>query len=561
MTAKRDASFSLDDALSDPGFTPRVRDLRALLERVTGEDAEVARRAAAAVVRIQDAVAAPIAATLAAQPAEAAAELAAAAALRPGAKAAEVATLVAALAGAVASPSATRSAAAGLARVLGDQRARRGVDADALDAVVSALVTALAVAEGPTRRAVARGLAAAATPAARAALASADAGGDAVVSRARLASQRDAARDGVDDAPHLDRVPVSPLAAILICRRGLEAIVAAQAGAPREARPTRAGRVAIVLAGSPAAALDDARSALGIGFPLPPEPLPADGAAAPEAVAEAVARALVAPVARAVLERFAAPRVRFRVSFAGGGKHRATAWAIAERAAAIGDGTLVNDPRDAPWELVVGLPPVDAASRRGDPFVELELRPRFDDRRFPWRVADVPAASHPTIAAAIAHLGGAVAGDVVWDPFVGSGGELCERARMSPRPSLLIGTDIDEAALVAARRNLTAGGLDGRLHRTDALDFVPAPPATLILSNPPMGRRVLRGEGDVRRLLVEVIGRTPRTLAPGGRLVFASAHPEDTREAAHAAGLELLESTVVDLGGFDVELQSFRRGG
>lgn len=554
MTAKRGATFSLDEALDDPGFTPRGRDLPALLQRAGGEDRELARRAAAAALRIQDAIAAPVAAALAAHPTEALAELCAAAALRPAAGEDQVATSARAL-GAALPTAAGRAAAAGLARVLADAQARRALDASAVDSVVEALVGALA---GPPagRRAIARALAAAATPAARRALQGVDAGSDAVVSRARLAAERDASRGGSDDAPHLDRAPASPVAATLICRRGLESIVAEQAGAGRDPRGARAGRVAITLTGSPSAVLDDARTALGIAFPLPTQAL---DDASPAAIADAVARGLASAVAIALLDRLAAPRVRFRVSYAGGGKHRAVTWAIAERAASLPGGRLVNDPRDAPWELVVGLPPVDASSRRGAPFVELELRPRFDDPRFPWRVADVPAASHPTIAAAIAHLGGAASGDVVWDPFVGSGGELCERARLAPAPAALIGTDVDEAALDAARRNLAAAGLDAQLVQSDARDFVPAPAATLIVSNPPMGRRVLRGEGDVRRLLVDVIARTSRTLAPGGRLVFASAHPEDTREAASATGLRLVTATVVDLGGFDVELQSFRR--
>lgn len=554
MTAKRDASFTLDAALADPGFTPRSKDLAGLLERAGGDDPQLAARAGAAALRVQGPIAAKVAARLHEGATDALVELAAGAAARGDATADDRAALLDALAAALRAGRASRASAAAIAQVLaGPAVARDAIPAATLDAVVEALAAASTGTDGSARKGIARALAAAGTAGARRAL-DAMGGDDAVVARARLAARRDADRASIDDRPRLDVAPPRPLPAVLLCRRGLEAIVADQLGAERDAHRARAGRVALSLREPPLAALEAARSALGIGFEIPAQPL---RGATPEAVAEAVARGLATPQAGAILDAFATGRVRFRLAFAGGGKHRASTWAIAERVAAIPGGRWVNDPRDAPWELVVGLPPPGSTSASG-PFATLELQPRFDDRRFPWRVADVPAASHPTIAAALAHLGGARDGDVVWDPFVGSGGELCERARLGPAAQL-VGTDVDDQALAAARANLAAAGVEARLVRSDARDFVPSPPATLIVSNPPMGRRVLRGEGDVRRLLVEVVGRTRRTLAPGGRLVFASAHPDDTREAAHDAGLELVAAATVDLGGFDVELQSFVR--
>ena len=80
--------------------------------------------------------------------------------------------------------------------------------------------------------------------------------------------------------------------------------------------------------------------------------------------------------------------------------------------------------------------------------------------------------------------------DVVWDPFVGAGAELVERALLG-RYDEMIGTDTDADALAAAKANLKAAKVARvQLTRSDARKFLPRKPVTLVLTNPPMGRRV-----------------------------------------------------------------------
>jgi hypothetical protein len=56
--------------------------------------------------------------------------------------------------------------------------------------------------------------------------------------------------------------------------------------------------------------------------------------------------------------------------------------------------TLLNDPRQALWEVSI---------RETAQSVRVELSPRFrPDPRFAYRRGDVPAASHPPLAAAMA---------------------------------------------------------------------------------------------------------------------------------------------------------------
>src|SRR4029079_2020829 len=110
------------------------------------------------------------------------------------------------------------------------------------------------------------------------------------------------------------------------------------------------------------------------------------------------------------------------------------------------------------------------------------------DPRFAYRKRTLPASSHPTISAALARVAGVVAGDVVWDPFVGAGGELVERALLGPYATLL-GTDDDAAALEAARANLREARVERwALTAGDARTFSPRERPTLVITNPPFGK-------------------------------------------------------------------------
>jgi tRNA G10 N-methylase Trm11 len=207
----------------------------------------------------------------------------------------------------------------------------------------------------------------------------------------------------------------------------------------------------------------------------------------------------------------------------------------------------VNDPTRSTWELLVSP----------GPQLEIALVPRaIVDPRFTWRRADVPAASHPTLAAALARVGGVDAGDVVWDPFVGSGAELVERALLGPFQSLR-GTDLDARALTAARENLDAARIDATLDEGDALTRTP-PGVTLIITNPPMGRRASRTAG-LPDMLDRFLSHAASVLRPAGRLAWIAPWPERSRAIAVRAGLVLEWARKVDMGGFSAEMQRWSK--
>jgi len=142
--------------------------------------------------------------------------------------------------------------------------------------------------------------------------------------------------------------------------------------------------------------------------------------------------------------------------------------------------------------------------------------------------------------------------DVVWDPFVGSGLELVERAKLG-RVRRLIGSDSDAGALGAARENLRAAGVDAELVCADARTYEPGP-VSLILSNPPMGRRIAR-DGTLGELLTTVVARAARLLTPGGRLVWLSPLERVTERVARERGLVPKPGPSIDMGGFEARLQ------
>ena len=142
----------------------------------------------------------------------------------------------------------------------------------------------------------------------------------------------------------------------------------------------------------------------------------------------------------------------------------------------------------------------------------------------------------------------------MWDPFCGSGVELIERARRGPARSLL-GTDIDPAALDAARRNVGSAGVQAELATADARSHAPGA-IDLIVTNPPLGSRV---QIDAAALLVAALPSFARALAPRGRLVWITPSARKTTPVAEQLGLVRVRGLAVDLGGVRGHLERWDR--
>ncbi len=338
--------------------------------------------------------------------------------------------------------------------------------------------------------------------------------------------------------PHL-RI-LRPVRALLHCRSGLEKILHEEVDPTLHPRIRGPGLVQVRLAGS-LAELYQARTLLRFGFPLPAQRL-----GEKEDVGQAVARALSSVKGQAIFRTWTVGAMRYRLEWAAAGHRRAATWRCVQAVSRISP-TLINDPTASPWEAII--------TERNNQ-VEVELWPRgLADPRFSYRRRDVPAASHPTLAAALARLAGVRPEDIVWDPFVGSGTELIERALLGPYAKLY-GSDHDPAALETATENLKAAGLSRwALATADARTHRPADKVTLIITNPPMGRRVL-SRGQIHSVYAACLTHWSQILAPGGRLVWISPLFQQTMTLAQQAGLSTTFHRRVDMGGFTAELQT-----
>lgn len=266
---------------------------------------------------------------------------------------------------------------------------------------------------------------------------------------------------------------------------------------------------------------------------------------------EALAQIIGSPLAKRILTTFTEGSLRYRLDFIGKGHQRGTVKALANRAYVLCP-DILNDSNEAPWTVAI--------HPRGRGRL-VEVSPKVSpDPRFAYRQQDVPAASHPPLAACMARLAGQGEKEVVWDPFCGSGVELVEKSILGG-VSALYGTDLSGDAIGIAERNLAAANLKGvtaKLVCADFRDFAKnelgAESVDLIICNPPMGKRV--PIPNLRGLIYDLIDVAAMVLKPGGRLVFAN---PILMENPHRA-LKLQLRQVVDFGGFDCRVEKYVKG-
>ncbi|MCE9616691.1 MAG: methyltransferase [Lentisphaerae bacterium] len=271
----------------------------------------------------------------------------------------------------------------------------------------------------------------------------------------------------------------------------------------------------------------------------------------PAGCVDALAAAMTSPLVRIIMTTLTEGSLRYRLDFVSHGHQRGAVRLVANRAYARCP-DILNDPRSAPWAI-------DIHPAGGN--LSVELRPKLvPDPRLAYRQDDIPAASHPPLAACMARLAGRADHERVWDPFCGSGLELIERALLGGVEQL-IGTDVSAEAIAIAQANVAAAKIgsvqttfaccDFRSHAT--VEGLGPQSLSLIISNPPMGRRIR--VPNLRGLFEDLFAVAAVVLRPGGRLVFANPLKIEPRDAS----LLLQSRQVIDLGGFDCRLEVYRK--
>jgi len=268
---------------------------------------------------------------------------------------------------------------------------------------------------------------------------------------------------------------------------------------------------------------------------------------------EALAEVVTSSLARRLLQTFTEGSIRYRLNFVGKGHQRAAVDRLANLVYARCP-EILNDGRSVTWTIDVH------PNGRGH---LVELRPNLTpDPRFSYRQKDVPAASHPPLAACLARLAGRVEHEVIWDPFCGSGSELIERAWLGGVRGVY-GTDRSAAAVGIAQNNFAAAkgkSVPAKFMCGDFRDLAwtqnpGAERVTLIITNPPMGMRV--PVADLRQLIADLFRVAATVLKPGGRLVLVNPLSKTTPHPS----LKLQFQQKVDMGGFECLMEKYAKAG
>ncbi len=265
--------------------------------------------------------------------------------------------------------------------------------------------------------------------------------------------------------------------------------------------------------------------------------------------AEALAEVVTSPLARRLWQTFTEGSIRYRLNFVDKGHQRGAVERLANRIYARCP-EILNDGRSVTWTVDI------YPSGRGH---LVELRPNMTpDPRFSYRQKDVPAASHPPLAACLARLAGRMENEVIWDPFCGSGLELIESALLGGVRGVY-GSDRSDAAVAIAQNNFAAAKVKSVPAKFMCGDFreiarsqeLQAGKVTLIITNPPMGMRV--PVANLRQLIGDLFLVAATVLQPGGRLVLVN---PVSKEMPHQS-LKLEFRQKVDMGGFDCRMEKY----
>jgi 23S rRNA G2445 N2-methylase RlmL len=275
-----------------------------------------------------------------------------------------------------------------------------------------------------------------------------------------------------------------------------------------------------------------------------------EGATETESI-EALATVITSSLARRLFQAFTEGSIRYRLNFVSKGHQRAAVARLANRVYARCP-EILNDARRVTWTVDI------YPDGRGH---LVELRPNMTpDPRFSYRQKDIPAASHPPLAACLARLAGRIGNEVIWDPFCGSGLELIESAMLGGVRSVH-GTDRSAEAVAIAQENFAAAKAESVPAKFICGDFrdiasgqgLGTGTVTLIITNPPMGMRV--PVADLRQLIQDLFRIAATVLKPGGRLVFVNPLSMETPHPL----LKRQFQQKVDMGGFECRMEKYLR--
>ena len=182
------------------------------------------------------------------------------------------------------------------------------------------------------------------------------------------------------------------------------------------------------------------------------------------------------------------------------------------------------------------------------------------DTRFLYRKRALPASIHPVLAACLARYALSFVSNArprTLDPFCGSGTLLLELERVVS--TALIGVDVSERALDAARENAAAAHSAARFVHKDILKFEPRDPFDLVLSNLPFGNRVGTHSAN-EPLYRDFVRALPKLLAPGGvAVLYTMEHKLLTTCIRNESALSVVAELTTEAGGLNPRVTVVKR--
>ncbi len=150
-----------------------------------------------------------------------------------------------------------------------------------------------------------------------------------------------------------------------------------------------------------------------------------------------------------------------------------------------------------------------------------------------------PGSMSPKLARCMVNLTGVKKGDLVLDPFCGTGGILLEAGIMGLK---VIGVDIDEKMVNGTIKNLNYCGIkDYNVFQGDARKISLPNKVNAIATDPPYGISASTGGEESQNLYAEALVTMEEILTDTGKLCMATPHYMDIEEIIQGTNFEIIE--------------------
>ncbi len=150
-----------------------------------------------------------------------------------------------------------------------------------------------------------------------------------------------------------------------------------------------------------------------------------------------------------------------------------------------------------------------------------------------------PGSMSPKLARCMVNLTEMREGDIVLDPFCGTGGILIEAGILGAQ---VVGADIDYRMVEGTKSNLDyCGVIDHEIFQEDARNIQLSYPVNAIVTDPPYGISASTGGEDSQNLYSGALIRMEKLLVEKGKLCMATPHYMDIKGLIKGTNFEIIE--------------------